>query len=871
MDRPSRLLRPLLALALGLLIAVVPGQISLAFPSPPGATPPAAELSLDQRARQAYASGNYGLARDLWQRAADSYANTADPLNQAMVLSNLSLALQHLGQAAAAQQTIEASLELLQAPSLPLTRERKGPAARTLAQALNTQARLRFEQGETLEALRGWQRAGELYRRAGDGMAALASSVNQAEALRILGNQREAVELLEPVVAELERQPPSSLRAAALLSLAGSLQSQGDAKQALQLQRQSLASAEAIASPAAISAAQLAIANSQRDLGRTKAALRHYQLAQQASPDRLDHLLAQTAQLSLLVDSFQYAAAAKLWPPLLAAATNLPSSRRGLDASLNLASSLLRLQQQGPALPFAMRPQQAAISALLKSCLKNAEYLGDSRSRSIALGSIGQLEESAGAWSDALRHSQEALQLALPLEESELSSRWWWQLGRIARQRGDRQTALQAYDQAIAAQQQQRKNLAGAANPLQSAFGSSVEPLYRQYIDLLTSGPGQSDPEALQRSRQIVEAMQIAEINDFFQEACLQPTKLSIDQIDPRAAVIYPIRLPNRLEVIVRLPGASGALIAHSVPLADGELERSVAELERLLYGEPIERSRFAGSALLPAAQQLYDWILRPLAAPLKASGATNLVFVPDAVLRNLPMAVLHDGQNFLGQGYGIALAPGLQLRSPGSGSRGQQRLLLAGISESRQSLPALANVNSELLALQKQMGGTLLLNSAFTREALRQALATGEYSVVHLATHGQFGSNAADTYLLTWDKNIGVTDIDALLQPGRRRGGDNLELLVLSACQTAAGDPAANLGLAAMAVRSGASSTLASLWPVSDGATANFMAAFYEAWQGGRISKVDALRQAQQQLIASPNYQHPFYWAAFTLLGNWS
>jgi CHAT domain-containing protein len=73
------------------------------------------------------------------------------------------------------------------------------------------------------------------------------------------------------------------------------------------------------------------------------------------------------------------------------------------------------------------------------------------------------------------------------------------------------------------------------------------------------------------------------------------------------------------------------------------------------------------------------------------------------------------------------------------------------------------------------------------------------------------------------------------------------------------------------MAVRSGASATMASLWPVSDDATAQFMAAFYGAWQGGRISKADALRQAQSQLLASSAYQHPFYWAAFSLLGNWS
>ncbi len=82
--------------------------------------------------------------------------------------------------------------------------------------------------------------------------------------------------------------------------------------------------------------------------------------------------------------------------------------------------------------------------------------------------------------------------------------------------------------------------------------------------------------------------------------------------------------------------------------------------------------------------------------------------------------------------------------------------------------------------------------------------------------------------------------------------------------------NPGANLGLAAIAVRSGANSTLASLWPVNDEATARFMAAFYQAWQGGRISKVDALRQAQRQLSDSPTFQHPYYWAAFTLLGNW-
>jgi CHAT domain-containing protein len=862
MRPPSRALRQLLALALGLLLALAPGQLSLAQPSPPGAA-----TSLDQRARQAYQSGNFDQARDLWQQAVDNFRTDGDTLNQAMVLSNLALALHHLGQPLAAREAIATSLQLLQHANQPPSRAH----TRTLAQALHTQARLRFEQGETLEALRGWRRASELYRQAGDSDAALTSTLNQAEALRILGHAREASQLLTPLVTGPQRQTPSPLRAAALLSLASTLQSQGNPKQALELERQSLAAAHAIASPPAISAAHLAIANSQRDLGHTQAAQQHYQLAEQASPDRLDRLQTQTAQLSLLLDTFQYAAAAQLWPPLLAASTNLPSGRRSLDASLHLATTLLRLQQESPALPLAMRPQQEAIRSLLAQCLNNAATLADRRSRSIALGSLGHLEETAGASADAARHSQEALNLALALDAPELTSRWWWQLGRIARQQGERQTSLQAYEQAIAAHQLLRQNLAGSGSTLQGSFRTSIEPLYRQYIDLLTSGAGQVGPEALQRSRQAIEALQIAELNDFFQEACLQPSKVPIDQIDPRAAVIYPILLPDRLEVIVRLPGASGALIAHSEPLADGELQRTVAELERLLYINPIQRSSFDASALLPASQRLYDWILRPLEAQLQASGATHLVFVPDGALRNIPMAVLHDGQAFLSQRYGIALAPGLQLRATTSRPTGQRQVLLAGVSEARNAFPALANVTTELQTLQQRMPGTLLLNRSFTRDALRQALASGDYSVVHLATHGQFGSSAVDTFLLTWDENIAVTDLDAMLQPGRRRQGDSLDLLVLSACQTAAGDPAANLGLAAMAVRSGASSTLASLWPVSDDATAAFMDAFYKAWQAGSISKVEALRQAQQQLIASEQFQHPFFWAAFTLLGNWS
>lgn len=833
-------------------------------PAAPGSGATGDGASLDQRAREAYQSALYERAGSLWQQAAEAYRQASDPLRQARALSNLALCQHHVGRSEAADQTIAASLQLLSAPS-------KGgdPAAiRTLAQATNTLARLQLASGRTLDASRSWLRSASLYGQAGDQRGADAALVNQAEALQQLGHLREARLLLEPLVERLRLQPPSALRAMAQLSLAATLQRQGDLQAALSLQQDSRAIAAGLGSDTILSAAHQAIANSQRLLGHTAAALAQYQRAQRGPASSLARLQAGSSQLSLLLDTYQYSAAARLWPGLLSAAAAEPASRPGLEASFHLAGSLLRLRQLGPALPAADRPDEAAIRTLLNRCLAEATALDDRRSQSVALGDLGQLEEDDGRLAEAARLTDQAIQLAQPLQAQGLLFRWSWQQGRIARRRGDLALARSSYEQAIAAQQQIRQDLVATIPSLQASFRSTVEPLYRQTIDLLTSTS--RDNATLQRSRQLIEALQIAELNDYFQQACLQASTVEVDRIDPRAAVIYPILLPDRLEVIVRLPGPDGRLIAHSQPLADGELERTVAELNRVLQVDPIQQQRFEAEALLPPAQRLYDWIVRPFAAELASQGVANLVVVPDAALRSVPMAVLHDRERFLAERYGIAMAPGLQLRAPSRESSGRHRLLLAGISEERSSFPALASVNRELQDLKARMNGTLLLNRAFTRNALQQALTSGDYGVVHLATHGQFSSSAADTFLLAWDQRIPVNDLDALLQPSRRLGGDAIDLLVLSACETAAGDAGANLGLAAMAVRSGASSTLASLWPVNDDATAEFMSAFYNAWQNGRISKVAALRQAQQQLLASSSFQHPYYWAAFSLLGNW-
>jgi CHAT domain-containing protein len=874
-----RSLQRALALLIGVLLALAPAWLVAGHPSAQAAPGPAhltvPPADLDQQARQAYNAGDAALAASLWQHAAEIYRHNGDSLRQAGMVSNLALALQQLGQPIEAQSAIENSLALLDLPGLP------GDAVllRARAQALHTQARLQFDRGQFHRALSTWQQADRLHRQVGATEAEFAGLINQAEALRSLGHPSEARRLLESLLTRPQLKTMPRLEAAALTSLGGILKLQGQESQAESLQQRSLEAAQASGNAAATHEALLNLADNLASQGATAAALQRYQQAAAAGS-----LQAEASRVALLVDTHQYNSAGKLWPPLLAQVNGLPANTANLELRLHLARSLFRLRQVGPALPAAITPPEASLLQLLERCQADAARLGDGRSASLATGERAALAEAAGRWGEAESLSQQALRQAMGLHAPELSYRWLWQLGRIARQQGQRDAALKAYGQALNELHSLRLDLGSSSPTAASSFHRSVEPLTRQYIDLLTASPTPTD---LDRARKAQEQLQVAELNDYFRQPCFQST--AIDQIDGGStAVIYPILLPDRLEVIARLPGPHGALLHHSQPLPAGALERTVALLDRQLHTPPDPSSGGdATQQLLVYAQQLHQWLLAPLEPHLKASGITHLVFVPDSALRNLPMAVLHDGERFLGESYALALAPGLVL-SPSiqlSGSR--PRILLAGLSQATSqvpglplgsdSFPPLPAVEQELESLRRRTSATLLLNDQFTSQALRQALQTGDYSVVHLATHGQFSSDPSHTFLLTGRRQrIPVAQLPELLQPSQRRSGNTLDLLVLSACQGAMGDNDANLGLAAVAVRSGASSTLASLWSVNDQSTALFMETFYRHWlQDGTssrpIGKAEALRRAQADLRNNNDYGHPYYWAPFTLLGNWS
>jgi CHAT domain-containing protein len=239
-------------------------------------------------------------------------------------------------------------------------------------------------------------------------------------------------------------------------------------------------------------------------------------------------------------------------------------------------------------------------------------------------------------------------------------------------------------------------------------------------------------------------------------------------------------------------------------------------------------------------------------------------------VLRGVPVSALHDGQQYLIEKYNIALTPGLQLFNPRRPALEQSSVLVGGLTESRLGFSALPSVTQEVKNIAKIASTKILLNGEFTRSPLETKIQSNTFPIVHLATHGQFSSLAEDTFLLTWDERVNVKNLDQLLRERNQFVRSPIELLILSACQTAAGDKRAALGLAGVAVRSGARSTLATLWSVQDDSTADFMTKFYQVLNQPNVSKADALRQAQLSLLHSSQYQHPFYWAAFVLVGNW-
>jgi CHAT domain-containing protein/tetratricopeptide (TPR) repeat protein len=824
-----------------------------------------------ERGQQLYNAGRYAEAVAVWQQA-----TSGDVLQQAQNLTFAARAYQALGEWDKARDALDRSLALVQNES---KLDRAGLIV--LGQTFSTQGSLYLAMGNAAAALESWQQAEEIYRQAEDKQGELGSQIDRAQALQALGLHQRAKTLLEEVARQLQTQVDTPLKAMGLRSLGTVWQVTGDLETAKTLLEKSLAISQQVGdTPNTIAATLFQLGNTTRILD-ADTALEYYDRAIAITTDPLTRIRARLNQLKLLTLAERWDRLSPLLEAIETEIDRLPPSRLAVNARINFAQSLISIQnsnfQLAGQIPTSQLPllENQTIARILAKATQDARQLDDPRSESYAVGMMGQLYERSQQWQEARSLTETALLLAQGSQADEIAYLWQWQLGRIWRQQGDREATLPEYrERAIAAYTEAVITLGKLRNDvaidpdLQVAFQEQIEPVYRETLELLLQSSPNGDPPSqtdLKKARQTFEALQLASLDNFFRQACLNVQPRQIDEIDSKAAVFHTILLQNRVAVILSLPGQ---------PLRYYPTELPQAEIESV-----IDRARQSLNRVVPNAireqlsQQIYDWIVRPAENELAEHHVETLVFVADSALQNLPFAALYDGDRYLIEKYAVANNSGLQMLDSHAQDRtlGRQlKLLGGGLTQARQGFSDLPGVELELEEIAKIVPTRVFLDRNFTESNLQTQVDRFPFPVVHLATHGNFGSTLEDTFILTWDEKINAKDLETLIATRDAQLRDPIELLVLSACQTASGDRQAVLGLAGVAVRSGARSTIASLWRVQDRSTASLMVAFYQALSQPGVSKAEALRQAQLQLLQDPQYKHPFFWGAFVLIGNW-
>ena len=771
-----------------------------------------------------------------------------------MTLSNGALAHQQLGQTEQAKSAIFQSLKLVE------NVETKPKNLQIVAQILSNQGTWQLATGQAQQALIAMQKAAALYDAAGDRAGKTQSLLSSAGAMQSLGLYRRAVTVLDEIAQNLHSSPDSPNKVVALLRLGNALQGVGDLPRARQTLEQSLKLSNSFGLRDQIEVALISLGNVARSQSDTKAAWQFYQQAAR-SKDKQTAIGAKINSLSLLIEIKSFNAAATLAQQIATEIKDLPPMRATIYAAINFAQSLKKLREVSTTTEI---PDQLEIAQLLVNSARQAKSIEDPIAEAYALGSLGGLYESSEQWAEAQKSTEQALALAAASSAPDVNYRFSWQLGRILKAQGDINGAIASYTRSTKALKILRNDIVAVSPSLKFDFRDEVEQVYRELAGLLLLSKQPSQQNLIQ-ARDALEALQVAELNNFFRTACLETKPIqvdaAIDQLDKEAAVIYPIILPDRLEVILKLPGQ---------PLQHYRANVSQAKLETVLQKLRHNFSRkYALWDLHLLSKQLYDWLIEPALGSLAKSKIKTLVFVLDGSLRNIPMAALYDGQQYLVEKYAIALAPGLQLLPLEPIKQMKLKALSAGLSLARRGFSALANVPVELERIKSEIPSTVLLNQNFTSSELQNELEDQSFSIVHLASHGQFSSLEDRTFILAWDKPLSIEDLNSLLRSNNNTN-NIIELLVLSACETAVGDKRAALGIAGVAVRAGARSTVASLWAVDDAASATLMSNFYQQLKHKKLSKAEALRQAQIALLQSKNYNSPNYWASYVLLGNW-
>lgn len=559
---------------------------------------------------------------------------------------------------------------------------------------------------------------------------------------------------------------------------------------------------------------------------------------------------------------------AGLAPDLRAQAWTAASD--GLDAARGIADPALRAEVLGRLAMTALDARRGPAPEL-RPVVQEIRAAGDNpAAQSLAAALAARLSLADGDGVAARAQMEQALllesQRSLPARLPE------WRLLLADMDPANRDAhVLAAYDALEAI-----RPLLPRFDPLteETAFSLYMRRVFQSAVDVqLDSAEGAQAAIRVRGAQQIVEAYRQAELQSVFGSECL-PSRdpLKPERLARGEVLLYPILLPDRLEILYVAGGAGGDATFRRLPPNRSVDRQAVA---RLVETAILSLSSDEDDSWRAASRRLYDLLIKPIEGELEPGAL--LAIVPDGALRGLPFSVLLDADNhYLVEKARVTVAPSLAYSQAG-GAQAQRQQLVAASLEMEVSLPAgyfeklqgtAAEAKLAAVSDGRRIERAWVIEN-FHKSDLVDALTRQQVDVLHLATHASFNGRSDRAFIVANGEVILLSELRQILSANRTRGGE-LDLLVLSACETAVGDDEASMGLAGAAVQAGARSAIASLWPVSDTGTAELMKTFYGLYRGGE-SKSAALREAQLALIRKGGaLADPNVWAAFTLIGAW-
>jgi CHAT domain-containing protein/Tfp pilus assembly protein PilF len=559
----------------------------------------------------------------------------------------------------------------------------------------------------------------------------------------------------------------------------------------------------------------------------------------------------------------------------------------------------------------------------LEQALAIFKELGDRDNEGDTLDTIGTVYKNQYQYEQALKAYQQALTIQRdreignrPSERVTLSN-----IGDLFRQRGEIELAIAFYKRSVNITEATRRDLKKLSIEEQGVYKQVVADTYRALADLLLQ------QNRVMEALEVLDLLKVQDLQDYLknvkgndktakgielrlQEKKLENIKLTellsnpeakksieelrqiaadqnrdkllpsylelkgrVQKLGHNSALFYPLILDNRLELVLFIPNSPPFHCPVKFDNIKTDFVKKITNFREELSNKKMRPSAYP--FLLADAQELYKFLIEPIEDKLRQAKIQTIIYAPDGELRHIPIAALYDGKQWLTQRFRINYITAIGLTDPKSRSQSQP-LIMAGaytqgdiklkVNDTEISMEEIPSAKKEVEGIAKKFTGTPppLIDKNFNHKAINPENMKS-YDIVHLATHGKFVSGQPeDSFILLADKQrITLREIENWKLP-------HLDLMVLSACETALGDGIEIIGFGYQLQVAKAKAAIATLWEISDKSTSKLMDAFYtELQKDPGIPKAEALQRAQIRLINNKDLYHPHLWAPFILIGN--